>query len=93
MPRNPSLLDCVPVTEGDTLPVRPVQAFRELLEEEGLIPVKPLTGDELLDAWPKAYTVISHYHEFFRSFVPLISDAIGGEPTAGRTNAILVFSC
>lgn len=81
-----ALLDGVLEREDDSVPARLVQEFRELLEEEGLIPVKPLAGDELVHTWPEAYVVISHYHEFFRSTIHLISEAIGGEPTAGKNS-------
>jgi hypothetical protein len=83
-----ALLDGVPVGEGAAVPGRLVREFRELLEEEGLIPVKPLTGDELLHAWPEAYVVITHYHKFFSSATRLISEAIGGEATAGKNSRV-----
>lgn len=38
----------------DGLAVRLVQEFLDMLTEEGLIPVKPLAGDELTDLWSRS---------------------------------------
>lgn len=83
-----ALLDGIPAGEDQPVSARLVQEFRELLEEEGLIPVKPLTGEDLARAWPEAHAVIVRHHDFFKSAISQISEAIGGKPTGGRGASI-----
>ncbi len=79
-----ALLDGIPAGEDQPVSARLVQEFRELLEEEGLIPMKPLTGQDLARAWPEARAVIAHHHDFFKSAIGQISEAIGAKPTGGK---------
>lgn len=83
-----ALLDGAADPADNPIAARLVQEFRDLLHEEGLIPVKPLSSEDLSLAWPDAYAVISHFHDFFASTIKQISAALGGTPTAGRSSSI-----
>jgi hypothetical protein len=68
----------------DVLGARLIEEFREMIAEEGLIPMKPLGDDELGVAWREAWQVIERYREFFRSCKGHIAAALGA--TASSTS-------
>jgi hypothetical protein len=71
----------------DVLSARLVQEFLEMLTEEGLIPVKPLEGDELLDAWSHSWAIIGRYHEYFRACKDAIAQTLEASPKQNRSSA------
>jgi len=73
-----------PLADGpdSSLEGRLVREFLEMLTEEGLIPMKPLTGSELGTAWSESRTVVRRYHEFFRACQSAIADALGATPVS-----------
>jgi len=71
----------------DELAARVVQEFLDMLNEEGLIPVKPLEDNELVDLWSRSQAVIGRYHEYFRACRDAIAEALGATPHANRSSA------
>jgi hypothetical protein len=69
------------------LSARLVQEFQDMLAEEGLIPVKPLEGEELTDAWSRSQAIIERYHEYFRTCKDAIADALEAPPHPNRASA------
>jgi hypothetical protein len=70
-----------PLTSAlDELPARLVQEFLDMLGAEGLIPVPPLGGEELADAWSRSWAVIERYHQYFRACTETISEALQASP-------------
>lgn len=73
--------------DTDELATRLVQAFLEMLTEEGLIPVKPLPGDELSDLWSRSQAVIARFHDYFRACKDAIAVALDATPHSNRSSA------
>ncbi len=66
---------------------RLVQEFRDMLNEEGLVPMKPLEGDELVDAWSRSNVMIGRYHEYFRACQDSVAKALSAKPHSNRSSA------
>ena len=49
------------------LPAQLVGEFLEMLTNENLVPMQPLTGNELQTAWSESWRVISRYRDFFHA--------------------------
>lgn len=75
----------------DGLGARLVQEFLAMLTEEGLIPVKPLAGDELTDLWSRSQAVITRFHDYFRACKDAIADALGAKPHSNRSSAQMTY--
>jgi hypothetical protein len=77
----------------DDLPARLVQEFLDMLSAEGLIPVAPLQGDELTDAWSRSWAVIERYHAYFRACVETIAEELQATPQwrAASTQSTYAF--
>jgi hypothetical protein len=70
-----------PLTSAlDELQARLVQEFLDMLGAEGLIPVAPLEGQELGDAWSRSWAVIERYHNYFRACTETIGEALQASP-------------
>ena len=71
-----------PVAEDpgmDPLAARLVRDFLEMLSEEGLIPVQPLTTTELGPARAAAWTLVRRYREFFHACKTRIAKLSGAD--------------
>lgn len=77
----------------DELPARLVQEFLDMLGAEGLIPVAPLQGQELGDAWSRSWAVIERYHNYFRACTETIGEALQASPQwrAASTQATYIW--
>ena len=53
-----------------------MQAFLDMLTEEGLPPINPLAlaDDELTDLWRRSRAVIARFHDYFRACKDAIAD-------------------
>jgi hypothetical protein len=51
----------------DTLAARLVHEFLEMLEAENLVPVRPLTTEDLGTRWADSWRAVRHYGEFFEA--------------------------
>lgn len=71
----------------DGLQARLVQEFLDMLGAEGLIPVAPLEGDELGDAWRRSSAVIERYHSYFRACTETIGAALQASPQGRSASA------
>jgi hypothetical protein len=83
-----------PLTSAlDELPARLVQEFLDMLGAEGLIPVAPLVGQELGDAWNRSWAVIERYHKYFRACVETIGKELQATPQwrSNSTQASYVY--
>jgi hypothetical protein len=56
-----------------------VREFMEMLAEEGLVPMRPLSEAELGDVWSASRTVVVRYHEFFRACKSAIAEALDAD--------------
>jgi hypothetical protein len=54
-----------------------VSEFLEMLAEEDLVPLRPLSGAEMGQAWPEAWGVIRRYRDFFHACKAAIANATG----------------
>lgn len=63
--------------DGDSLGARMVREFLEMLADEGLVPVSPLTPSELGTSWADAWRIISRYRDFFHACKDAIGDGLG----------------
>lgn len=70
---------------------RVVEEFLEMLTEEGLIPMKPLAGDELKDLWSQSQEVIARFHDYFRACKEAIAEALEAKPHANRSSAQMTY--
>jgi hypothetical protein len=59
---------------------RLVQEFLDMLAEEGLIPVRPLSAAELGTAWADSWSVVRRYRDFFHACKEHIGEALGAVP-------------
>lgn len=75
----------------DGLAARLVQEFLDMLTEEGLIPVKPLAGDELTDLWSRSQAVIARFHDYFRACKDAIAEALDAKPHYNRSSAQMTY--
>jgi hypothetical protein len=82
-----ALASLAPEPGPDSLPARLVQEFLGMLSEEGLIPVKPLQADELLEMWSRGAAIIRRYHDFHRACRDAIADALHAQPHSNRSSA------
>jgi hypothetical protein len=73
--------------DRDPLSSRVVQEFLDMLTEEGLIPMKPLEGEELLDAWSRSEAVIRRYHDYFRACKDAVAKELDARPHPNRSSA------
>ena len=73
-----ALLEPIAVIE-DSQDVRQrlVREFLDMLAEEGLIPMKPLSEEELGRAWRDSYEAVRRYWDFFRACKGEIADRTG----------------
>lgn len=85
------LIDGTSSADLDGLMPRLVQEFLEMLTEEGLIPLKPLTGDELSDLWSRSQAVIARFHDYFRACKDAIADALDAKPHSNRYSAQMTY--
>lgn len=69
---------------GD-LAARLVQEFLDMLEDEGLVPIKPLAGEELRDAWSRSQALLSRFHDYFRACEHAIGQALEATPRSRLT--------
>ena len=53
-----------------------------MLSNENLVPMQPLTGNELQTAWSESWRVISRYRDFFRACKDAIAEALDGSPAS-----------
>jgi hypothetical protein len=60
-----------------------VDEFLEMLTDEGLVPMKPLTADELQGAWSDSYQLIQRYQDFFHACKGAIGEELGAELISG----------
>jgi hypothetical protein len=77
--------------DRDELSSRVLQDFADMLAEEGLVPVKPLVGDELIHTWSNAEAVIRRYHDFFRACRDALSEALGATPHPNRSSSTQTY--
>ncbi len=75
----------------DGISARLVQEFLDMLTEEGLIPVKPLAGDELTDLWSRSQAVVARFHDYFRACKDAIADALEATPHSNRSSAQMTY--
>jgi hypothetical protein len=79
---NEGDLDEVDLDEGD-LHGQLVGEFLEMLTDEGLVPMKPLTADVLQGAWSESCRLIERYREFFDACKDAIGKELGAELISG----------
>jgi hypothetical protein len=73
--------------EPDGLSARLVQEFLDMLNDEGLIPMKPLEVDELGDEWSRSQVIVRRYHDYFRACREAIAEALEATPHSNRSSA------
>lgn len=61
---------------------RLVREFLEMLAEEELIPMQPLTTTETGTAWADSWKIVRRYREFFHACKEPIGEALGASPVA-----------
>lgn len=75
----------------DQLSIRLVEEFLEMLSEEGLIPMKPLTDSDL-NSWQEAWMTAQRFHAFFGACGEAIREALGASTkTPGSNSAGYVY--
>jgi hypothetical protein len=67
--------------DRDALSARLINEFLDMLDEEGLIPVRPLEADEFV-LWRDARITVTRFHEFFRACVEAIGAGLGAKPSS-----------
>lgn len=72
-------------SDGEQLAGRLVGEFLEMLGEEGLVPMKPLTTDEYT-TWSQAWAAVRRFHDFFMSCREAIAVEIGATASSKSTN-------
>lgn len=72
------------VDEGasDQLASRLVREFLEMLSEEGLIPMQPLTTAETGATWADSWRIVRRYREFFHACKERIGEELGASPVS-----------
>jgi hypothetical protein len=65
-----------------------IREFLDMLSEEGLIPMQPLSEEELGRAWRDSYQAIHHYWDFFRACTGEIAERIGASPASAWSGGI-----
>jgi hypothetical protein len=65
---------------------RLVAEFLEMLSDEGLVPIQPLSDEELGHAWNDSRNVIRRYHDFFRACKTAIGEHLGAEVISGSAS-------
>jgi hypothetical protein len=78
-----SLLDS---SDQDSLSAKLIEEFLSMLSEEGLIPVKPITADELT-TWRDAAATVERFHDFFNKCKEAIAAALGAKPISNSAAA------
>ncbi len=69
-----------PFAEGSTdISGRLIREFLDMLSEEGLVPMQPLSAAEFGDVWNSSRAVVVRYHEFFRACKSAIAESLGAE--------------
>jgi hypothetical protein len=68
-----------------------VQAFLDMLTEEGLPPSNPLADDELTNLWSRSRVVIARFHDYFRACKHAIADALDTKPHSNRSSAQMTY--
>ena len=53
-----------------------------MLSKENLVPMQPLTGNELETAWSDSWRVISRYRDFFHACKEAIREALDASPAS-----------
>ena len=71
-----------PAIGDDDLPAQLVGQFLEMPSNENLVPMQPLTGNELQTVWSESWRVISRYRDFFHACKPAIALALDASPTS-----------
>lgn len=65
--------------DDNDLSARLVREFLEMLASEGLIPIKPLSQEDLGPRWADAWTAVRRYGDFFDACKGRIADALGAQ--------------
>lgn len=75
------------ILEGELEPLsaRLVEEFADMMKEEGLVPVKPLEAEELVDLWNRSDAVIQRYHDYFRACKDELGKALGSSQKSNHT--------
>lgn len=60
--------------------------FMAMLNEEGLIPMKPLHPDEMTGAWERSRDTIARFHEYFTASKDTIGTALNAKPHPNRSS-------
>lgn len=69
-----------PLTVGeDALTARVVREFLDMLADEDLVPVPPLSASELGTAWADAWALVRRYREFFHACKEAVAGALAAE--------------
>jgi hypothetical protein len=63
-----------------------VREFLDMLTDERLVPMQPLTADELQTAWWDAWRVIEHYRDFFHACKGDIATALDASLVRNASN-------
>jgi hypothetical protein len=63
-----------------------VGEFLEMLTDEGLVPMQPLTEDELGTAWSDSWRLIERYQAFFQASKDAIGQELGAELVKGANS-------
>jgi hypothetical protein len=73
--------------ELDDLSAKLVREFLDMLNDEALIPMKPLEGDELGNEWSRSQAIVRRYHDYFRACREAIAEALHAKPHSNRSSA------
>jgi hypothetical protein len=64
-----------------------VDEFLEMLEQEGLIPVKPFDPENELTSWHGASRTVDRFHTFFDACKPEIAEKLDASPVPNKKSA------